>query len=294
MIPKSWFVLEARVADKLATASLDAIENGWRLAGAVVYCAGKFLRRASLVENISEDPGVMRWHREKLNKALSTVPPQCDPGVLFHSQCFSDYLSRSTILGTPPRKKVLVFETSPCEFYLFRISREARSVASSPNPSIEELGDVSKRGRLPLYVKTGIKALDDSIITGVKHEALVATVHREIRKTIRAEILSNTWTGKAQSLESLRRQTFRFSRLGRFFEGLQLYIPLNYDSGMRRTRRMRGLSEIEFQYLQDAADLHLFADSYVTSLEDCKGEFQGDEFQGFFDFLETRKGRHRG
>jgi len=146
----------------------------------------------------------------------------------------------------------MIYSSPTCKFNLYRYTQSAKRIAKS-DLSRQETEVEFAKCQIPLYVKTGIKSFDQSIITGKKHPRFKSVLESKIKRYMidTLALLSNS----EKHLNNEPSVDYRIaeSTLDHFFDSLQYYTKLR--DRPKPKRKMKMLTSDEQEYILWAEDL---------------------------------------
>jgi len=265
MLPKSCFILEYDVAQKLVTESRKAIKQNQQEIGAILYTKRNIIKDVKFIKNLTTRPGHIEWDIDEYDKIIQNNKKRLIPSIHFHSHPLTDYLSVNDIKSSRNEINEMIFDYPTGNFLLFKIPERIRKNIRK-NISHKHLQDISKNSRIPLYVETGVYAIDYSIVKGIKHPQLIQSVKQLMEKCLSDfKYLSLI---KHDQLPDRIKAIFdkKADILNRMFDGLEYYIQ--FPKSAKPKGRMKGINQIESDFLAAAYDAFYSFELYSSYLDD--------------------------
>lgn len=255
--------MSASAANSLTQAALRAKDEGdFEIVG-ILYVRGRRIEGYQFLRNLSKVPGSFECSRREYKTAVEKAPRWATSTIFFHSHLLSSMPSCTDVRAAALGQLNLIYNCSGNEFILYYYPRSVRQEAKIRD-TWRNSNAVETLCRKPLYVETGIRSFDATVIQGKKHPRLITSLRKEMHHYLweRIRILKEDGSAVVVPARHFQRETV----LTRLFEGLEYYI--DFRKMKKSKKQLNGLSSFyETDFLVTAYELLFSLLSYTISQE---------------------------
>ncbi len=259
MLPITWHILSAGIARRLLKASLLARDRGDYEVTAILYVKGKRIEGLRMLKNFRKEAGKFECKGEEYDKAIAMAPSWATAHLFFHSHPISDEPSRSDVLSARSGNQ-MIFECSSRSFYLYQYSRKLRKVAKKEGEWKFASNEI-RSCTLPLYVETGVKSFDATILKGEVHKRFKGTLRRYLYEFLQ---------GIVQGMDSrgcvVIPHRFTLDReyaLDQLFGGLEYYVQFPQHEAPKK--KLVEIGFLDEDFIVSAYSIFYQLNSYTIS-----------------------------
>jgi len=266
MLPKSWHVMSASVANRLARACLCARDKGNFEVSALLYTRGRRIEGYSVLTNLSKEPGRWLGDPEEYSEAIDKLPQWATSAIFFHSHPSGATPSCRDVRLTSSLAPNMIFDCVTRTFFLYRYPRIVRKEARE-REDWRDIGRIVEMCRAPLYVETGVKCFDSSVMEGRKHSGLVAT----LRKRVYGYLRDTVSLFAPRGLEVIGPAEYRTREdiLARLLDGLEYYVQ--FPKHEKPKKRLKDLEFYEEDFLVASYELFYVLSTAFSVFEEAGG-----------------------
>ncbi|GEM_PF-3111646 len=129
MLPKTWYIICAPVADQLTKAAFRARNKGDFEMAALLYVQGRRIKGCRLLRNLSKKPSSYECDYHEYTKAINNRPKWATSYIFFHSHPISEGPSCSDVRSAGLKELNVIFDCVSGTFHMYRYTRSIRKEA---------------------------------------------------------------------------------------------------------------------------------------------------------------------
>ena len=261
MLPATWHILNAGVARRLSRVSVLARDRGDYEVAAILYVRGRRIEGLRMLKNLSKKPAQFEYDSQEYAQALVKAPSWVTSTIFFHSHPISDIPSCVDVASARPGNQ-MIFGCSSRSFVLYKYPRYLRKRAKKLD-RWQKPFKVMRDNELPLYVETGLKSFDSTILKGEIHRLFFSNLRRQLYEFLKETV--QVMDSRGSEVIQLSMTLDRECLLDRLFGGLEHYVQFPKHKPVKKKLKEIGFYEEDF--IITAYELFYDFSSYTISQE---------------------------